>query len=100
LTKIIIAVALMAVVTYAPRVFPIAVFTRKIKSSFFKSFLYYIPYAVLGAMTFPAILFSTADFYFALIGMVVALLLAYFEQGLMKVALGAVLVVFICQLFH
>ncbi|HBF37822.1 MAG TPA: branched-chain amino acid transporter, partial [Firmicutes bacterium] len=48
MTKIIIAVALMAVVTYAPRVFPIAVFTRKIKSSFFKSFLYYIPYAVLG----------------------------------------------------
>ena len=89
----------MAIVTYAPRVFPIAIFERKVKSSFLKSFLYYIPYAVLGAMTFPAILFSTADFYFALIGMVVALLLAYFEQGLMKVAIGTVLVVFICKLF-
>lgn len=96
--KIIIAVTLMAIVTYGPRVFPIAIFKRKIKSRFFKSFLYYIPYAVLGAMTFPAILFSTANFYFSLIGMAVALILAYFEQGLMKVAMGAVLVVYLCEL--
>jgi branched-subunit amino acid transport protein len=98
LTRILVAVALMAIVTYVPRVFPITIFTRKIESRFFKSFLYYIPYAVLGAMTFPAILFSTANFYFSLIGMVIALILAYFEQGLMKVAIGAVLVVYICEL--
>lgn len=98
MTKVFIAVILMAIVTYAPRVFPIAIFKRKIKSRFIKSFLYYTPYAVLGAMTFPAILFSTANIYFSLIGMMTALILAYFEQGLMKVALGAVLVIYICEL--
>jgi branched-subunit amino acid transport protein len=98
LIKILTAVFLMAVVTYIPRVLPIAVFKRKIDSRFFTSFLYYIPFAVLGAMTFPSILYSTANLYFSLIGMSVALILAYYEQGLMKVALGAVLVVYICEL--
>jgi branched-subunit amino acid transport protein len=99
LSKTLIAVALMAAVTYIPRVFPIAIFTRKIESQFFKSFLYYIPFAVLGAMTFPGILDSTSNFYGSLTGMAVALILAYYEQGLMKVALGAVLTVYLCELW-
>jgi len=99
LTKTLVAVILMAVVTYIPRVFPIALYRRRIESRFFKSFLYYIPFAVLGAMTFPGILDSTSDFYSSLVGMMVALILAYFEQGLMKVALGAVLAVYLCELW-
>ena len=99
MTKTLIAVILMAAVTYMPRVFPIALFTRKIESQFIKSFLYYIPFAVLGAMTFPGILDSTSNFYGSLAGMMVALILAYFEQGLMKVALGAVLTVYLCELW-
>jgi branched-subunit amino acid transport protein len=95
--RVLMAVALMAIVTYVPRVFPIAIFKRKIKSRFFKSFLYYTPYAVLGAMTFPSILFSTSHVYFSLAGMGVALVLAYYEQGLMKVAIGAVLAVYLCE---
>lgn len=98
MSKVLVAVLLMAVVTYLPRVFPIAIFKGKIKSGFFKSFLYYIPFAVLGAMTFPGILYSTPNFYFSLIGMGVALILAYFDKGLMKVALSAVLAVCICEL--
>ncbi|NLW46292.1 MAG: AzlD domain-containing protein [Firmicutes bacterium] len=99
MTKTLVAVILMAVVTYIPRVFPIALYRRRIESRFFKSFLYYIPFAVLGAMTFPGILDSTSDFYSSLVGMMVALILAYFEQGLMKVALGAVLAVYLCELW-
>jgi branched-subunit amino acid transport protein len=98
MSKLLTAVALMAIVTYVPRVFPIAIFTKKINSRFFKSFLYYIPFAVLGAMTFPSILYSTSNLYFSMVGLAVALILAYYEQGLMKVALGAVLVVYICEL--
>ena len=98
MNKVLTAVFLMALVTYIPRVFPIAIFTRKIESGFFKSFLYYIPFAVLGAMTFPSILESTANFYSSLVGLVVALVLAYCEQGLMKVAIGAVLAVYLCEL--
>lgn len=99
MSKVLLAVLLMAVVTYVPRVLPITIFTWKIESRFFKSFLYYTPFAVLGAMTFPSILSSTSNFYGSLVGLVVALLLAYYEQGLMKVALGAVLVVYLCELW-
>jgi len=98
LGRILVAVFLMAVVTYIPRVFPIAIFKRKINSRLFKSFLYYIPFAVLGAMTFPSILFSTGNLYFSLAGTIVALALAYFEKSLLKVATSAVLVVYICEL--
>lgn len=99
MAKVLIAVGLMAVVTYIPRVLPIAVFKRRIQSRFFKSFLYYIPFAVLGAMTFPSILYATDNLYFSIIGLIAALVLAYFEQGLMKVALSAVLMVYLCELF-
>jgi branched-subunit amino acid transport protein len=99
MSKLIAAVILMAVVTYIPRLLPIGFFTRRIQSNFVKSFLFYVPYAVLGAMTFPGILFSTSNIYFALAGTAAALILAFLEKGLLKVAIGAVLVVYLCELF-
>lgn len=95
---ILAAVLLMAIVTYLPRMLPIVVFQRKIKSKMLKSFLYYTPYAVLGAMTFPGILYSTGNMYSAIAGTLTALILAYNEQGLMKVAVSAVLMVACCEL--
>lgn len=50
------AVLVMAVVTYLPRALPLTLLRRPVKSRFLRSFLYYMPFAVLGAMTFPAIL--------------------------------------------
>ena len=50
----------MAAVTYLIRMLPFVVFRKPIKNRFVRSFLYYVPYAVLGAMTFPAILYSTS----------------------------------------
>jgi len=99
LSKTLIAVLLMAIVTYAIRVFPLAIFKRKIKSRLIKSFLFYIPFAVLGAMTFPSILFSTSNIYFSIIGTCAALVLAYYEKGLLTVAVSAVLVVYFCEIF-
>jgi branched-subunit amino acid transport protein len=98
LSKRLIAILLMAIVTYIIRVIPIAVFREKIKSRFLKSFLFYMPFAVLGAMTFPSILFSTSNIYFAIIGTAVALILAYYEKGLLTVAVSSVLVVYLCEL--
>lgn len=98
LNKRLIAVFLMAIVTYIIRFAPIAVFRRKIKSRFLKSFLFYIPFAVLGAMTFPSILFSTSNIYFSIIGTAVAIILAYYEKGLLTVAVSAVLVVYLCEM--
>ncbi|NLK97355.1 MAG: AzlD domain-containing protein [Epulopiscium sp.] len=93
------AVILMAIVTYIPRVLPIAVFKRKLQSRFIRSFLFYVPFAVLGAMTFPDILYSTSHIYSAIAGLTIALILAYFEKGLMTVAISSILLVYLWELF-
>ncbi|MEI3147040.1 MAG: AzlD domain-containing protein [Merdibacter sp.] len=53
--QLILYIAVMAAVTYLIRCLPLVCFSRRIKSRFLQSFLYYVPYAVLGAMTFPAV---------------------------------------------
>ena len=80
---------IMAGTTYLIRMLPFTLFRRKIQSRFIKSFLYYVPYAVLSAMTFPAIFYSTGDVKTALCGTIVALILAYKNASLMVVALSA-----------
>ncbi|NLU42713.1 MAG: AzlD domain-containing protein, partial [Firmicutes bacterium] len=52
--RIAAAVILMAIITYLPRVAPMILVKGRLKSRFLQSFLYYVPYAALGAMTFPA----------------------------------------------
>lgn len=47
-TTLLIYILVMAGVTYLIRVLPLALFKKKIESKFVKSFLYYVPYAVLG----------------------------------------------------
>ncbi len=87
--SIAVYIAVMAIVTYLIRMIPFTMFRKKIKSQFFRSFLYYIPYAVLGAMTIPAIFYSTGDIVTAAIGTVAAVILAYFNMPLIVVALAA-----------
>lgn len=93
-----IAVILMATVTYIPRVLPILIFRKKIKSKYIKSFLHYVPFAVLAALTFPDILYSTGNFTTAICGTIVALFLAYKKKSLVVVAIGAILTVYIMGL--
>ena len=82
-------IAVMAAVTYIIRMVPFTVFRRKIKSRFVNDMLYYIPYAVLSAMTIPAVFFSTGDLITAAVGTVAAVVLAYFGLPLIVVALSA-----------
>ena len=79
----------MALVTYLIRMIPFTLFRKEIKSVFFRSFLAYVPYAVLGAMTFPSIFFATASLASAIAGTVIALILAFFRRSLLTVAVGA-----------
>ena len=89
-----IAAVVMALVSYIPRALPVTLFSKPIKSRFIRSFLYYVPYAVLGSLTFPGIFYSTGSFYAALFGTLAALVLAYFERSLVMVAAVAVAVAF------
>lgn len=93
-----IALFIMAGITYLVRMLPFVLFRKKIKNNFLKSFFYYIPYAVLAAMTIPAILYSTSSIASAAAGLAVALLLAFFESSLLTVAVGAALVAFFVQI--
>ncbi len=81
--------AVMAGVTYLIRMLPFTLFRKEIKSRFIRSFLAYIPYAVLGAMTFPSVFYATSSYGSAIAGTVVALVLAFFRRSLLVVALGA-----------
>ena len=87
--KTLIYIAIMAGVTYLIRMIPFTVFQKKIRSRFVLSFLHYVPYAVLSAMTIPAIFYSTGSMVTAAAGTVVAIVLAYFEKPLIVVALAA-----------
>lgn len=93
--SIIIYIAVMAGITYLIRMIPFTLFRRKIKSRFIQSVLYYIPYAVLSAMTFPAIFYSTDNTVTAAVGTVVAIILAYIKLPLTVVALAACAAAFI-----
>ena len=79
----------MAGVTYLIRMLPLAMIRGRIRSRFWQSFLYYVPYAVLGAMTFPAILTSTGSLGGALCGLVIAVVLGWKGKGLLTVAIAA-----------
>ena len=96
--SIAIYIAVMALVTYLIRALPFAFFQKKIKSQFIKSFLYYVPYAVLSAMTIPAIFDSTDNIYTSIAGTVAALVLAYFNLPLIVVSLAAALTAFLTGL--
>ncbi len=87
--SLVIYIVIMAGVTYLIRMIPFTLFRREIKSRFFKSFLCYIPYAVLSAMTIPAIFYCTGNFYTAAAGTAAAVVLAYFGFPLIVVALAA-----------
>lgn len=88
---------IMAGVTYLIRMAPLALVQREITSPFIKSFLFYVPYATLAAMTFPAILYSTASTTSALVGFAVALFMAYKKKSLLTVALAACAAVFVVE---
>ena len=92
------SVAVMALVTYFIRMLPLAVFRKKIKSKFVLDFLYYVPYAVLAAMTIPTVFFSSNSLISAAAGFIVAVVLSFFERGLLLVAVCACGGVFVTEL--
>ena len=90
--------ALMAVVTYLIRVIPYILIRKEVKSKFLKSFLAYVPYTVLAAMTIPAIFSATDSVYSAVFGLLVGVVVALFEKGLLVVALSSCAAVFFAEL--
>ena len=91
-------IGVMAAVTYLIRVIPLTVFRRKIENRYIRSFLYYVPYTCLTAMTFPAILSATGSSVSAWAGFLTGSVLAYIDGNLFRVSIGACLAVFLAEL--
>lgn len=95
--KILCYIAVMALTTYLIRMLPLAIVKTKITNSFIKSFLYYVPYAVLTVMTVPAIFYCTQNTLSAVLGLGAALILAWNKKSLITVALSSCAVVFAAE---
>ena len=79
----------MALTTYLIRVLPLTIFRKPIRSRFLRSFLHYVPYCCLTAMTFPAILSSTATIVSGAAALIVGVILAYRGKSLLTVSVAA-----------
>lgn len=93
-----IYLAIMAGSTYLIRAIPFAAVKNKIENKYISSFLYYIPYTVLAAMTFPAVLYATDYIVSGMAGFIVAVFCAYRGFSLTKVAVIACVSVYLAEL--
>lgn len=90
-------ILVMAGVTYLVRALPLLLARKEITSTFIRSFLYYMPYACLAAMTFPAILGTTSYLISGIVGFAAACIAAFFERSMITVALIACGAVFLTE---
>ncbi len=97
-TEFIPYLIVMAGVTYLIRMIPLALIRKKIKNRFILSFLYYVPYAVLSAMVFPAMFFASGNIISATVGVVVAVTVAFRSNSLVLVAGCSCLSVLLAEL--
>ena len=94
-----IYIFIMFAVTYLIRVLPLTLIRKKLKNTFIRSFLYYVPYVTRSVMTFPAILHATMSKTSGLISFIVGIIAAWFGANLFKVALICCTLVFIIEYF-
>lgn len=88
----------MALVTYLIRALPLTLIRKKITNRFLRSFLYYMPYATLSAMTVPAIFYQTPHFLSGLLSFIVGLAAAFCKKSLLLVAALCCITVYVSEL--
>ena len=91
-------IIIMATVTYAIRVIPLAFIRKEIKNTFIRSFLYYVPYVTLAVMTFPAISKDTQSPTAGALALVIGIATAWRGLSLFHVACCCCAVVFVAEL--
>lgn len=92
---LLISVLIMAIFTYLPRMLPLTFFRKDIKSPFIQSLLYYVPYAVLSALTFPTVFYATGDVISSVVACISAIYFSYQNKGLVFVAVIAIVVAYV-----
>ncbi|WP_047153597.1 AzlD domain-containing protein [Aneurinibacillus tyrosinisolvens] len=99
--QLILLVAAMGAVTYIPRMVPMVLLQNVQLPPFLYRFFRFIPFAALGALIFPGILFSTGDNNIdsGIVGTIVCAALAFFRLNVMLVVLGGIAAVFLWEMF-
>ena len=92
-----IAILVAAGVSLLVRVLPLTLIRRKITNRFLRSFLYYVPYATLAVMTFPAIIDAAGNPVAGIAALAVGGVLAWLRAGLFPVALASCATVFLTE---
>lgn len=96
-TRLLIAILVMMAASYLPRALPLVLVRGRIENRLFRSFLFYVPYAVLAAMTIPAIFSATASVWSATAGLAAAFTLGWRGKSLLTVAIGASIAVYVAE---
>lgn len=90
----------MGVVTYIPRAFPLTFLEGRELPQVVSGVLRNIPYAVLGALIFPAILYvQEGNLLFGLIGTIAAFSIAFAGANVIIVVMGSIAVLAVYSLF-
>lgn len=98
MTYYIIGILCMAAFSYIPRFIPLTFYRKKITSSYLRSLLHYLPYAALGALTFPGILSATPHLGESLAGGLIAFIFASMHKGLVFVAVASMITCYLVYL--
>ena len=83
--------------SYLIRVLPLTLIRKPIRSPFLKSFLFYVPYATLAVMTFPAIVQATQSPLSGILALAAGVILSWHNKSLPLVATVCCIVVFITE---
>ena len=97
MSRVFVCMLTMMLVTYIIRAVPFTLARRRVRNRFLRAFLYYVPYAVLTAMTIPAVFTATPSTAVSAAGFLAAVILAYRGKGLVTVSLSACAAAFVCM---
>jgi branched-subunit amino acid transport protein len=89
----------MGLVTYIPRMLPFVLFKGKELPSFLQGVLKNVPYATLGALIFPGILFIQKDIWYGAMGAAAAFIAAFLGANVIFVVLGSITVLALYSYF-
>ena len=93
-SRLLIYIVATAVSTYLIRLIPLVAIQKRIENRFFRSFLFYVPYAVLASMIMPAVFYATGDVRASAVGFITAMVFAYKEKNIVTVACASCIAAF------
>ncbi len=95
--NVLVYILIAATVTSLIRILPMTVFRKKITNRFVRSFLFYVPYATLAVMTFPAMLYAPDHLLSGILATAAGLLYAWKKGNIFVNALLCCAVVLLCE---